>query len=73
MCPKRRKWFVSTRYELKHEMRREGVTPNLWMFHKMGIYVNMVGEHQLDYNKRGPEANSNRERDKKYIQRSSSI
>tara|TARA_E500000178_G_scaffold355164_1_gene426776 strand:- start:1655 stop:3631 length:1977 start_codon:yes stop_codon:yes gene_type:complete len=49
--------------ELKHEMRREGVSPNLWVFpDKMGIYVNMVGEHQLDYNKRGPEANSNRER-----------
>lgn len=49
--------------ELKHEMRREGVTPNLWVFpDKMGIYVNMVGEHQMDYNKRGPEANDNRER-----------
>tara|TARA_B100000902_G_scaffold395900_1_gene455502 strand:+ start:1649 stop:3568 length:1920 start_codon:yes stop_codon:yes gene_type:complete len=49
--------------ELKHEMRREGVTPNLWVFpDKMGIYVNMVGEHQLDYNKRGPQANDNRER-----------
>lgn len=49
--------------ELKHEMRREGVTPNLWVFpDKMGIYVNMVGEHQMDYNKRGPLANENRER-----------
>ena len=49
--------------ELKHEMRREGVAPNLWVFpDKMGIYVNMVGEHQLDFNKRGPLANENRER-----------
>ena len=49
--------------ELKHEMRREGVSPNLWVFpDKMGIYVNMVGEHQVDYNKRGPQANENRER-----------
>lgn len=49
--------------EMKHEMRREGVVPNLWVFpDKMGIYVNMVGEHQLDYDKRGPEANDNRER-----------
>ena len=49
--------------EMKHEMRREGVVPNLWVFpDKMGIYVNMVGEHQLDYDKRGPQANENRER-----------
>ena len=49
--------------EVKHEMKREGVTPNLWVFpDKMKIYVNMVGEHQLDYDKRGPQANENRER-----------
>jgi hypothetical protein len=49
--------------EVKHEMKREGVSPNLWVFpDKMKIYVNMVGEHQLDYDKRGPQANENRER-----------
>ena len=49
--------------EMKHEMRREGVVPNLWVFpDKMGIYVNMVGEHQMDFGKRGPLANENRER-----------
>jgi len=49
--------------ELKHELKREGVTPNLWIFpDKMGIYCNMVGEHQMDYHKRGPEANVNREK-----------
>merc|ERR1711871_1851454 len=49
--------------ELKHELRKEGVVPNLWVFpDKMGIYVNMVGEHQMDYDKRGPLANENRER-----------
>lgn len=48
--------------EIKHEMKREGIAPNVWVFpDKMGIYVNMVGEHQLDYHQRGPEANSNRE------------
>merc|ERR1711871_1073319 len=49
--------------ELKHELKKEGVEPNLWVFpDKMGIYVNMVGEHQMDYDKRGPQANENRER-----------
>jgi hypothetical protein len=48
--------------EIKHEMKREGIAPNVWVFpDKMGIYVNMVGEHQLDYHQRGPEANTNRE------------
>ena len=48
--------------EIKHEMKREGIVPTLWVFpDKMGIYVNMVGDHQLDYHQRGPEANSNRE------------
>lgn len=49
--------------ELKHELKREQVTPNLWIFpDKMGIYCNMVGEHQMDYSKRGDQANENRER-----------
>lgn len=49
--------------EIKHEMKREGIVPNVWVFpDKMGIYVNMVGDHQMDYHERGPEANENRER-----------
>ncbi len=44
-------------------MKREGVTPNIWVFpDKMKIYVNMVGGHQVDYDKRGPQANENREK-----------
>ena len=48
--------------EIKHELKREGVVPNMWVFpDKMGIYVNMVTGDALDYQKRGPEAIKNRE------------
>lgn len=48
--------------ELKHELKREGVVPSLWVFpDKMGIYVNMVTGDALSYKERGPEAVSNRE------------
>jgi hypothetical protein len=70
MAAEKRRWAIVQKEEnglyildaeLKHELKREGVTPNLWVFpDKMGIYVNMVGEHQVDYHKRGPEANDNR-------------
>lgn len=47
--------------ELKHQLKREGVVPNLYVFpDKMGIYVNMVSGNALDYQSRGPEALSNR-------------
>ena len=47
--------------ELKHELKREGVVPNLWVFpDKMGIYINMVSGDALSYRERGPEALSNR-------------
>ena len=47
--------------ELKHQLKREAVEPNLWVFpDKMGIYVNMVSGNALDYEKRGPEAITNR-------------
>lgn len=47
--------------ELKHQLKREGVIPNLYVFpDKMGIYVNMVSGNALDYQSRGPEALSNR-------------
>jgi hypothetical protein len=48
--------------ELKHELKREGVVPNLWVFpDKMGIYIHMVSGDALSYRERGPEAVSNRE------------
>ena len=49
--------------EIKHEMKREAVSPNLWVFpDKMGIYVHMVsGGGQLSYKESGPEAVKNRE------------
>ena len=47
--------------ELKHQLKREGVIPNLYVFpDKMGIYVNMVSGNALDFQSRGPEALSNR-------------
>ena len=47
--------------ELKHQLKREGVVPNLYVFpDKMGIYVNMVSGNALDYQSRGPEALVNR-------------
>ena len=47
--------------ELKHELKREGVVPNLYVFpDKLGIYVNMVSGDALSYKERGPEAISNR-------------
>ena len=47
--------------ELKHELKREGVVPNLWVFpDRMGIYINMVSGDALSYKERGPEALSNR-------------
>jgi len=73
MARERRRWAVVQKTvnglylldaEIKHEMKREGVSPNIYVFpDKMKIYVNMVGGgHQLDYDKRGPQANDNRER-----------
>lgn len=48
--------------EIKHELKREGVVPTMWVFpDKMGIYVNMVTGDALDYQRRGPEAIKNRE------------
>ena len=47
--------------ELKHQLKREGVIPNLYVFpDKMGIYINMVSGDALSYKERGPEAISNR-------------
>ena len=48
--------------ELKHELKKKALSQSMVFPDKMGIYVNMVGEHQMDYDKRGPQANENRER-----------
>ena len=48
--------------ELKHELKREGVIPNIYVLpDKMGIYINMVSGNALDYEKHGDLANKNRE------------
>ncbi len=48
--------------ELKHQLKREGVVPTLWVFpDRMGIYVHMISGNALEYDKRGPEAIRNRE------------
>ena len=48
--------------ELKHELKKEGVVPNVWVWpDKMGIYANMVGDHKTKFDERGPKANSNLE------------
>ena len=48
--------------ELKHELKKEGVIPNVWVWpDKMGIYANMVGDHKTKYDERGPQANANLE------------
>ena len=47
---------------MKHELKREGVVPNVWVFpDKMGIYIHMVSGDALSYKERGPEAVTNRE------------
>lgn len=70
MSAERRRWALVQKEknglyildaELRHELKKEAVEPNIWVFpDKMSIYVNMVGDHQMDYNQRGPEANENR-------------
>lgn len=48
--------------ELKHELKREGVIPNVYVLpDKMGIYINMVSGNALDYEKHGDLAIKNRE------------
>lgn len=71
MQRERRRWSIVSKSkdglylldaDLKHELKREGVVPNLWVFpDKMGIYVNMVGDHNTRYEERGNKANSNLE------------
>lgn len=70
MSAERRRWALVQKEknglyildaELRHELKKENVEPNIWVFpDKMSIYVNMVGDHQMDYHQRGPEANENR-------------
>jgi hypothetical protein len=71
MAAERRRWMIVQKEknglyildaELKHEMKKEGVSPNVWVWpDKMGIYANMVGDHKTKYDERGPLANKNLE------------
>ena len=47
---------------MKHEMKRQNVVPNIWVFPpKMGIYVSMVHPEQTSYREAGPKAITNLE------------
>jgi len=71
MQAERRRWAIIQKdknglyildAELKHELKKEGVVPNVWVWpDKMGIYANMVGEHRTKFAERGPQANANLE------------
>lgn len=71
MQAERRRWAIIQKdknglyildAELKHELKKEGVIPNVWVWpDKMGIYANMVGDHKTKYDERGPQANANLE------------
>lgn len=71
MQAERRRWAIIQKdknglyildAELKHELKKEGVVPNVWVWpDKMGIYANMVGDHKTKFDERGPKANSNLE------------
>jgi len=51
--------------ELKHEMKRNGVTPNIWVFPaKMSIYLDMVPKEATDYMHKGQLALGNLEEDR---------
>ena len=72
MAMERRRWGIVQKSknglyildaELRHQMKREGTNPNIWVWpSKMAIYANMVGDHQTSYSERGNQANENRER-----------
>ena len=48
--------------ELKHELKREGVVPNVFVLpDKMGIYINMVSGNALEFKEQGNQAIKNRE------------
>ena len=71
MQAERRRWAIIQKdknglyildAELKHELKKEGVIPNVWVWpDKMGIYANMVGDHRTKFDERGPQANANLE------------
>lgn len=71
MAMERRRWAIIQKdknglyildAELKHELKKEGVIPNVWVWpDKMGIYANMVGDHKTKFDERGPQANANLE------------
>jgi hypothetical protein len=51
--------------DMKHEMKRNGVTPNIWVFPpKMSIYLDMVPTEATNYQNRGQLALGNLEEDR---------
>lgn len=62
----RRRWSIVSKSsrgvylldaDLKREFRTEGIVPNTWIWpDRMSVYLHMVPEEEVDYNKRGPGA-----------------
>jgi len=51
--------------ELKHQMKKNGVVPNTWVFPpKMSIYLDMAPREQTEYRLKGPQAAGNLEDDR---------
>ena len=51
--------------ELKHQMKKNGVVPNVWVFPpKMSIYLDMAPIEQTEYRLKGPQAAGNLEDDR---------
>lgn len=51
--------------ELKHQMKKNNVVPNVWVFPpKMSIYLDMAPREQTEYQLKGPQAAGNLEDDR---------
>jgi hypothetical protein len=51
--------------ELKHQMKKNSVVPNVWVFPpKMSIYLDMAPKEQTEYQLKGPQAAGNLEEDR---------
>lgn len=51
--------------ELKHQMKKNNVVPNVWVFPpKMSIYLDMAPQEETEYRLKGPKAAGNLEEDR---------
>jgi len=51
--------------ELKHQMKKNNIVPNVWVFPpKMSIYLDMAPQEQTEYRLKGPQAAGNLEEDR---------